>query len=59
VIQVLLGHKKLDYLPRRTMSRTAGLIYRGHSPISLNIVILLDRQFRLQGEHRGAFLREC
>jgi site-specific recombinase XerD len=21
VIQVLLGHKKLDYLPRRTMSR--------------------------------------
>jgi len=22
-IQVLLGHKKLDYLPRRTMSRPA------------------------------------
>jgi site-specific recombinase XerD len=21
IIQVLLGHKKLDYLPRRTMSR--------------------------------------
>jgi site-specific recombinase XerD len=24
VIQVLLGHKKLDYLPRRTMSRVCG-----------------------------------
>ena len=59
-VQLLLGHSQAglspapDYVPYGLDA----LIYRGQETISLGIVILPVGQFRPQGDHHGAFLRD-